>query len=131
MNKKIQKVQKRDGSIVDFDRLKIREAVFKAVTSTNQGDGELSDKISSKVEQIISRRFKEGDIPQVEQIQDIVEEILILEGLVDTAKAYILYREQRRRIREAVGAIDESSETIDKYLKELDWQVYENANMTF
>jgi len=54
-----------------------------------------------------------------------------LEGLVETAKAYILYREQRRRIREAVAIVDESTEAVDKYLQELDWQVHENANMTY
>ena len=54
-----------------------------------------------------------------------------MEGFVETAKAYILYREQRRRIREATKVVDESSEKIDSYLQELDWQVNENANMTF
>ena len=129
--KKIIKVKKRDGTIVDFEPSKITDAVFKAITATGQGDGKRSKKLSDRVAKILNRRFKKDEIPQVEQIQDIVEEVLILEGLVDTAKAYILYREQRRRIREAVAVVDESSERIDRYLKELDWQVYENANMTF
>lgn len=128
---KIAKVQKRDGRIVGFDQEKIRNAVFKALTATGQGDGKKSKRISDKVLSIINKRFKKDEIPSVEQIQDIVEEILILEGAVETAKAYILYREQRRRIREAAEAMDESVERVDKYLKELDWQVYENANMTF
>jgi len=131
MKNTITKVKKRDGTVVDFDQDKIKEAVFKAITATNQGDGIISKKVSDRVVDILNRRFKKDEIPQVEQIQDIVEEILILEGLVDTARAYILYREQRRRIREAAAVVDESSERIDKYLKELDWQVYENANMTF
>ena len=131
MKNTITKVKKRDGTVVDFDQDKITEAVFKAITATNQGDGIISKKVSERVVDILNRRFKKDEIPQVEQIQDIVEEILILEGLVDTARAYILYREQRRRIREAAAVVDESSERIDKYLKELDWQVYENANMTF
>jgi len=54
-----------------------------------------------------------------------------LENLVETAKAYILYREQRRRIREASSALDESVEMVDKYIKELDWQIKENANMSY
>lgn len=128
---KIEKVLKRDGGFAEFDQLKIRDAVYKAITSTGQGDGIISKKVSDKVVEILNRRFKKDEIPQVEQIQDIVEEVLILEGLVDTARAYILYREQRRRIRESVETIDESTERIDKYIKELDWQVYENANMTF
>lgn len=130
-SKTVEKVQKRNGAIAKFDSEKIRNAVFKALTASGQGDGEMSKKISDKVVKIINRRFKKEEFPTVEQIQDIVEEILILEGLVETAKAYILYREQRRKIREATDVVDESTEKIDKYLKELDWQVYENANMTF
>ena len=131
MKNKLTKVQKREGQLAEFDLAKIQDALFKALTATGQGDGKKSKKLSDKVVQILNRRFKEEEIPHVEQIQDIVEEILILEGLVDTAKAYILYREQRRRIREAVAVVDESTEMIDTYIKELDWQVQENANMTF
>ncbi len=131
LTNRIQKVQKRDGSIVEFDQSKITDAIFKAITATNQGDGVKSKRISNRVIQILNRRFKKEEIPSVEQIQDIVEEVLILEGLVETAKAYILYREQRRRIREAGVLFDESSEMVDKYLKELDWQIQENANMTY
>ncbi len=131
MENKITKVQKRDGTIVDFDQNRISDAIFKALTATGQGDGKRAKKLSEKVVKILNRRFKREEIPHVEQIQDIVEEVLILEGLVETAKAYILYREQRRRIREAVAVVDESSEMIDRYLQELDWQVHENANMTF
>ncbi len=128
---KITKVQKRDGAIVDFDQSRISEAIFKALTATTQGDGRRSKRLSDRIVQILNRRFKKEEIPHVEQIQDIVEEVLILEGLVETAKAYILYREQRRRIREAVAVVDESTEIVDKYIQELDWQVLENANMTY
>lgn len=131
MRDKLAKVQKRDGQLVEFDRSKIQDAIFKAITATGQGDGKKSKKLSDKVVQILNRRFKEDEIPHVEQIQDIIEEVLVLEGLVDTAKAYILYREQRRRVREAVAVVDESTEMIDRYIKELDWQIQENANMTF
>ena len=125
------KIKKRDGRIVDFEQQKITDALFKALTATEQGDGKKSKKLSEKVVELLNRRFKEGEMPDVEQVQDIVEEVLILENLVETAKAYILYREQRRKIREAAGGIDESLEMIDKYIKELDWQVYENANMAY
>ena len=128
---KIKKVTKRNGGVVDFDQEKITSAVLKAITATGQGDGEISKKVSNRVVQILNRRFKEAEIPHVEQIQDIVEEVLILEGLVETAKAYILYREQRRRIREAATALDESLEMVDKYIKEQDWQIKENANMAY
>ena len=127
----ITKIQKRDGQVVDFDRSKITKAIFKAITAANQGDGELSDKVSNRVIEFLSRRFKQDEIPTVEQVQDIVEEVLILENLVDTAKAYILYREQRRKIREAVTISEETVERMDQYLEKLDWEVQENANMAF
>lgn len=131
MENHITRVQKRDGRIVEFEKEKITEAIHKAVVAANQGDGEVSKRVSDKVVSLLNRRFKKGETPNIEQIQDIVEEALILEDLVETAKSYILYREQRRTIREASKVSDESSEKIDSYLKEIDWQVKENANMTF
>jgi len=128
---KVKKIQKRDGQVVKFDQKKITDAIFKALTVTGQGDGKKSKRFSKKVVEILNRRFKPGETPHVEQVQDIVEEILILEGLVETAKAYILYREKRRQTREAVGMVDESIEALDKYIEEIDWQVQENANMAY
>ena len=128
---KITKVKKRSGDLQKFDKDKIKKAVFKAITAAGEGDGVCSKKIADKVEELLNRRFKKNEIPSVEQIQDIVEEALILENLVETAKAYILYREQRRKIRDVGALFDESTELVDKYLKDLDWQVHENANMTY
>ncbi len=128
---KLGQVKKRDGTIVNFDHQKITDAIFKAITATGQGDGKKTKKIGDRVVQILSRRFKKDEIPSVEQIQDIIEEVLILEGLVETAKAYILYREQRRRIREAVAVSEEATERVDQYLEKMDWEIKENANMAF
>ena len=131
INNHIEKICKRDGRVVDFEQEKIANAIHKAIVAANQGDGDISKKVSDKVVGLLNRRFKKGETPTVEQIKDIVEEALMLEGLVDTAKSFVLYREQRRSIREASKIADESSEKIDSYLKEIDWQVKENANMTF
>lgn len=131
MEHKITKVQKRDGRIVDFDFARIASAIFKAITATGQGDEVKAKKIADDALKIFNRRFKKDDIPSVEQIQDIIEEVLIMDGLVDTAKAYILYREQRRRIRETAVATDEAVDKVDQYLEKLDWEVQENANMAF
>jgi ribonucleoside-triphosphate reductase len=128
---KITKVQKRDGRIVDFDFARITSAIFKAITATGQGDEAKADKIAADVLKLFNRRFKNDGIPSVEQIQDIIEEVLIMEGLVDTAKSYILYREQRRRIRDAAVASDEAIERVDQYLEKMDGEVQENANMAF
>jgi ribonucleoside-triphosphate reductase len=131
MENKIEKVQKRDGTIVPFDQSRIEEAIFKALTATSEGERKKAKRLANKVVRILNRRFKKGEIPHVEQIQDIVEEVLILEGLVKTAKAYILYREQRRRIREAIAVSEEAVDRLDQYIEKLDWEVQENANMAF
>ena len=131
MRREIEKIQKRDGTIVDFDQEKITQAILKALTATNSGGRKLAKKLSDKVVFLLKKRFKEGEIPKVEEIQDIVEEVLILEGLVEAAKAYILYREQRRRIREALTSLDEAVELVDQYINEKDWEVKENANMAY
>ena len=128
---KIEKVQKRDGTIVSFDESKISDVIFKAITVTSGENGGKSKSLAEKVTQILNRRFKKDEIPTVEQIQDIIEEVLVLEGLVDTTKAFILYREQRRRIRESIQVSEEAVDRIDQYLERLDWEVRENANMSF
>ena len=127
---KIIKIHKRDGSLDIFDPKKITEAVHKALTSTGQGDGPVAKKVTQRAVSLLEKRLK-GSVPSVEQVQDIVEEVLILENLVETARAYILYREQRRRIREAKTTIDETVDMVDKYIQELDWQIKENANMAY
>jgi len=128
---KIIHVQKRDKSIVPFDRERIRLAVFKALTASGEGNGVKSKRVAAKVEKILSRRFKKDETPNVEQIQDVIEEILILEGFVETAKAYILYRDQRRKIRESTQIKEEAIDRVDDYLERLDWEVNENANMAY
>ncbi len=131
MEKNVIKVKKRDGRIVDFDKERITRAIFKAITATGQGDGIRSKHLTEKFLKIFHRRFKAGEMPTVEQIQDIVEELLILEGLVETAKSYILYREQRRRVRESITVSEAAVDRVDQYLEKLDWEVQENANMAF
>jgi ribonucleoside-triphosphate reductase len=126
-----QEIKKRDGRLVKFEQKKITQAIDKSITATGQGDGKKAQKLSDKVVILMNRRFKKTEIPNVEQIQDIVEEVLILEGYAETAKAYILYRDQRRKIREASTAIDEAVAMVDQYLSELDWEIKENANMAF
>jgi len=128
---KITKIKKRDNTVVDFEIDKVRSVIFKAITAAGEGDGKKTKKVLEGVIKILNRRFKVDEIPDVEQIQDIIEEVLILEGFARTAKAYILYREQRRKIREAIVISDEAVERIDQYLEKLDWEVKENANMAF
>ncbi len=128
---KITQIKKRDGRIVNFNKNKITDVIFKALTATDKGGRGIARRLTNKVVDFLNKRFPETKIPTVEDVQDIVEEVLILEDLTETAKAYILYREQRRRIRESQKTIEETLETIDNYIGEKDWQVKENANMAF
>ncbi len=127
----ISKVEKRNGEKVDFDNSKIETAIYKALTSSEEGGEQEAKEVSDRVFDLMLRRFSKDETPHVEQIQDIVEEVLIMEEYHDAAKNYILYREKRREIREIKGELDESSNLVEDYVDEMDWEVKENANMTY
>ncbi len=95
----ISKIKKRDGRIVNFEQEKITNAIHKAFLATKEKDGDKAKKLSNQVVKILEGKFKE-EIPSVEDIQDIVEEVLIKNGYSKVAKAYILYRQKRAEIRE-------------------------------
>ncbi|MEM5875425.1 MAG: adenosylcobalamin-dependent ribonucleoside-diphosphate reductase [Candidatus Aenigmatarchaeota archaeon] len=95
----IEKVRKRDGRIVPFDKTKIAEAIWKAAQSVGGKDKELAYKLADKVVEILEKQIKPGEIPNVEQIQDLVEKVLVENGHYKTAKAYITYRKKKEEIR--------------------------------
>ncbi|MEK7167680.1 MAG: ribonucleoside triphosphate reductase, partial [Patescibacteria group bacterium] len=130
METQIKQVRKRDGSIVDFDQSKISEVIYKALKAVGRDDETLANELADKVVKILNDKFHPRSIPAIEEIQDSVEEILIKESLVKAAKAYIIYREQHARLREMKKLID-SHDIIEGYLKQLDWRVKENANMSY
>lgn len=90
----ITKIIKRNGEIVEFDQKKITEAIWKAAQSVGGTDKSLAEKISNQVTAVLEVFFKGKDVPNVEQIQDLVEKILIEGGHAKTAKAYIIYRQK-------------------------------------
>lgn len=95
----VSKVRKRDGRLEDFNPGKITNAIQKALKATKKKDGSLAKRLSEEVVKIIDRNFA-GRIPSVEEIQDVVEDVLIQNRLSKVAKAYILYRNQRAKLRE-------------------------------
>lgn len=106
----ITKIQKRDGRVVDFNFEKVANAIFKAAVAVGGQDRSLAEQLATKVTEILNEKFDGHTIPNVEQVQDIVEKVLIEEGHAKTAKAYILYREKRAQLREAkamLGVQDE------------------------
>src|SRR5213594_1070666 len=114
--KNIMQIRKRDGRIVDFNQNKISNAIYKALIAVGKADYDLADKLSNKIlQKMMQQRYGVDNavmVPSVEDVQDIVESLLIEEGLSETAKAYILYRHERRKIR------DEKMKIINK--KDLD-----------
>jgi len=99
MPQKVSKIRKRDGRIENFNPQKITNAIQKALNAVKMGNGELAERLSKEVVQIIEERFKDT-IPTVEDVQDIVERVLIKNGYAEVAKAYILYRHKRAELRQ-------------------------------
>lgn len=120
----VTRVIKRDGQIVFCDGQKIANAVHRAATAA--GENVDTDRLTQEVLQSIAQH-NESSI-DVESIQDIVEQQLILSGAAGTAKAYILYREERRKVREGRILIDATTRLFNDYLDDKDWRIQENAN---
>ncbi len=120
------RVKKRDGRIVSFDKERIISAIAKAGRATGEFDEEIAEWIGRKVVIEVGRLNKEE--VSIEEIQDIVENVL-MDNYKKTARAYILYREQRAQMRELSRAVDVSK--VEKYLKTEDWRVNENANIGY
>ncbi len=124
------KIQKRNGEIVDFDSRKIKNAIFAAAKSVGGKDEITASKLTKMVVDILRETYR-ASIPTVEDIQDIVEKVLIEEGHAKTAKAYILYRRKREEIREVRNLFMDAEEMIEEYVNLDNWRVNENANMGF
>ena len=100
IDNKITQIVKRDGTIVPFDQEKVVTAIYKAAAAEGGHNRELSERLSDEVVRTLNHCFQPPDMPTVEEIQDMVEKVLIENGHAKTAKAYIVYREYRRRERE-------------------------------
>jgi len=126
----IKQIIKRSGKIVEFDQEKIVEAVFKAMQAIGRDDRKFAKKITDDVINKITDKFHERSIPAIEDLQDMIEEAMIENKMIKAAKAYILYREQHRQLREMGKGIDEEK-LMQDYLGRADWRLKENSNMSF
>jgi ribonucleoside-triphosphate reductase len=122
-DKSFRSIRKRDGRIVEFNREKIAAAVFKAAKAVGGEDQQLAEELAEIVVQYLSKILGSG-IPSVEEVQDAVEKVLIETGHAKTAKAYILYRDRRTRLRES------KSELMDIVQDILVETNRENANVS-
>ena len=129
-NQAIAQIRKRNGKITEFNQEKITNAIFKATEAVGDPDKKLARALGEEAVKAVNKKFHPRSIPAVEEIQDIVEETLIQNRQIKTAKAYILYRDQRSRLREMRNMIN-SNDIMEDYLKQSDWRVKENSNMSF
>ena len=124
-------VVKRDGEIDNFRIDKITKAIKKAYDATDkQFSDDMLDMLALHVTSDFRKKIKKGKI-SVEDIQDSVENVLIQAGYADVAKAYILYRKQREKIRNMKSTILDYKEIVNSYVKVEDWRVKENSTVTY
>ncbi len=124
-------VLKRDGKIVDFNLQKISDAIVLAFEACDREfNQDLIDFLAIKVTADFEPKIENGSIA-VEKIQDSVETVLIRGGYDDVAKAYILYRKQREKVRNLNATLVDYKEIVDNYVKINDWRVKENSTVTY
>ncbi|MBP6881464.1 MAG: ribonucleoside triphosphate reductase [Candidatus Pacebacteria bacterium] len=120
---------KRNGTTVPFKPEKITRAIEKAMRASGEYGRGFPEAITTAVVEILNETAEPLATPSVEGVQDLIEKVLMRQGFDETAKRYILYREQHAQIRRLVAT--ESVDLIDRYLDQMDWQVKENSNMAF
>ena len=124
-------VKKRDGKITDFDLKKISDAIVLAFEAQDKNYNEnIIDFLALKVTADFEPKIKDHHIA-VEDIQDSVESVLVQAGYADVAKAYILYRRQREKLRNMKSTVLDYKEIVDSYVKVTDWRVKENSTVTY
>lgn len=122
------RVLKRDGAQAAFDAGKIRSAIERAGRASGEFGKEEAERLTSQVIKVLSHRFHNGRLPDIEAIQDLVEQTLIAADHFETARAYIRYREQHRKLRSDHRTLVDAAASIDEYLDRSDWRVAANAN---
>ena len=121
-------IKKRDRRIVQFDSPKITAAIAKAGRATEEFEEREAKKLTLRV-LTLAHELRLDPVPEVEEIQDIVERVLLDSPFYKTAKAYILYREQHAQIRSIIAKAN--VDLVDTYIQKLDWKIKENSNMCY
>ena len=124
-------VIKRDGSKADFTLTKINDAIMKAFTATQMSyNNDIIDLLALRVTADFQKKVENDEI-HVEDIQDSVERVLGQAGYEEVAKAYILYRKQREKMRAMKSTILDYKDVVNSYVKVEDWRVKENSTVTY
>ncbi|NBC12154.1 MAG: ribonucleoside triphosphate reductase [Gammaproteobacteria bacterium] len=128
------RVAKRDGSEVPFDAGKIESAILRAGQATGEFDEPEAKLLTAQVVKVLAHRYGRDDIaqmPDIEGIQDVVEQTLIAANHFETARSYIVYREQRAKLRGDRHTLVDVAASINEYLDRSDWRVSANANQGY
>jgi ribonucleoside-triphosphate reductase len=123
-------VIKRDGRIAPFDIAKIRSAIARAGEAAGEIDRTDAERLAAQVVKVLSYKYPQQS-PQIEAIQDVVEQVLLTNDYLKTARAYIIYRESHRRLRQDRKTMVDVEASINEYLNRLDWRVSANANQGY
>ncbi|MEK7232785.1 MAG: ribonucleoside triphosphate reductase [Elusimicrobiota bacterium] len=126
----LQSVNKRDGSCVAFDPAKVRSAIARAGAATGEFGDEDAGPLTEQVVKVLVRRTGAG-VLTIEKIQDVVEHVLISADHFKTARAYIVYREQHRKLRRDFKTVVDVESSINEYVNRLDWRINANANQGY
>ncbi len=127
----LKEVIKRDGEKHAFDANKIATAIAKAGEATNEFGADEAWLLTRQVVKVLKHKFAYGVTPAIEQIQDVVEQVLISSNYYQTARSYIVYREQRDKMRRDKHAAIDAITSINEYLDRSDWRVNANANQGY
>jgi ribonucleoside-triphosphate reductase len=126
----LREVVKRDGRQVGFDSGKIRSALLRAGQASGEYGEAEADLLTAQVLKVLLHRFR-GAPPDIERIQDVVEQSLIAANHLQTARAYIVYRETHKKLREDRKTVVDVEASINEYLSRQDWRVNANANQGY
>jgi ribonucleoside-triphosphate reductase len=123
-------VVKRDGQRADFDAAKIRSALLRAGQASGEFGEAEADLLTAQVAKVLVHSFR-GSPPDIERIQDVVEQSLIAANHLATARAYIVYRETHKKLRQDRKTVVDVEASINEYLSRQDWRVNANANQGY
>jgi anaerobic ribonucleoside-triphosphate reductase len=126
-----QRLIKRDGCEVAFEKSRIAIALEKAGQATGEFNSQEAQLLTHQVIKVISHRYGDRQLPDIESVQDICEQVLISANHIETARAYIVYREQHHKLREDKRTLVDVSSSINEYLNRSDWRVKANANQGY
>ncbi len=131
--KVINLIRKRDGRLQEFNKSRITEAIAKAFAAVGDPDLIKAKEVTDRVVTVLRIFYKDNKnrIPSVEEVQDLVELKMIEMRYSEAAKAYILYRDRRAKMRDGKSLLDEALELVESYVGRADWRVNENSNMDY